>query len=179
MCRSTKSAAESAEKPSIIFIPHRLGNKLDSKPLHSAPILILDSNAVFDWLLFDDPRCSALGAAVTGESVRWIATKSMLAEADEVMDRGDLDRFAHRHETLRKARARWVHEVEEGPPPPKNVQLTCTDPDDQMFIDLAIAFAPSCLVTRDKALLALARAALAAGVVVCEPAQWQPKPLNA
>jgi len=41
-----------------------------------------------------------------------------------------------------------------------------------MFIDLAVASAPSWLVTRDRALLALRRRAAARGVVVATPEQW-------
>jgi predicted nucleic acid-binding protein len=48
----------------------------------------------------------------------------------------------------------------------------CADPDDQMFIDLAWSTAAAWLFSRDRALLDLARPALARGVRITTPALW-------
>ena len=50
--------------------------------------------------------------------------------------------------------------------------LHCSDPDDQKFIDLALALAPACLVSRDRALLKLTRRAAPRGVRVLSPERW-------
>ena len=47
--------------------------------------------------------------------------------------------------------------------------LQCRDPDDQMFIDLALAQRARWLLTRDRALLALARPAAAYGLEIAAP----------
>ena len=54
--------------------------------------------------------------------------------------------------------------------------LRCADPDDQPFIDLALAAGANWLLTRDKALLALARPSLARGLVVTTPRRWDYTP---
>jgi predicted nucleic acid-binding protein len=48
--------------------------------------------------------------------------------------------------------------------------LACTDPDDQKFLDAAFSAAADLLLTRDKALLKLARRAEAAGLLIRRPA---------
>ena len=57
-----------------------------------------------------------------------------------------------------------------GPP------LRCRDPDDQMFIDLALSARAQWLVTRDRALLVLARRARLRGVTVIRPVDWPARP---
>jgi len=53
--------------------------------------------------------------------------------------------------------------------------LRCTDPDDQKFIDFAVAHRAAWLVSRDRAVLKLKRRALAAhGVRILPPAAWAP-----
>jgi uncharacterized protein len=65
--------------------------------------------------------------------------------------------------------ALWIEpRVPPGPP------LRCSDPDDQMFIDLALSAGAQWLFTRDRALLRLARQARKRGVIVLTPADWQP-----
>ncbi|MBX3622048.1 MAG: PIN domain-containing protein [Rhizobacter sp.] len=51
------------------------------------------------------------------------------------------------------------------------IRLRCTDPDDQKFIDLAVANA-RWLVSRDRAVLKLARRAALFGLQVVSPDRW-------
>ena len=62
--------------------------------------------------------------------------------------------------------------------PPGWPRLTprCSDPDDQIFIDLAIAQGAQLLLTRDRALLKLARKAQRHGVWVATPERWAAQP---
>ena len=51
-------------------------------------------------------------------------------------------------------------------------QARCADPDDQMFLDLTYAAGVRWLVSRDAALLALARTARAWGSDIVTPWDW-------
>ena len=42
--------------------------------------LVLDTNVVLDWLLFDNPSAMLLAATITQRQVRWIATAAMRGE---------------------------------------------------------------------------------------------------
>lgn len=133
--------------------------------------VILDSNVVLDWLLFRDPVAAALGAAIRAETVRWLATAAMRSELEHVLTR--------RHFAGRPGSAgdvldgwdRWAHPWAEPPAAPLG-PLRCADPDDQKFIDLALHCRPAVLVSRDKAVLRLARRARALAVFILPPAAW-------
>jgi predicted nucleic acid-binding protein len=55
---------------------------------------------------------------------------------------------------------------------PRCLALRCTDPDDQMFVDLAHAAGARWLVSRDRAVLRLARRAAAFGIAITAPEGW-------
>ncbi len=108
---------------------------------------------------------------------RWIATAAMQEEALEVATRSV---FAGRGAALdrreRVANGFTRHAtLLAGPmprPPDTPAALRCADPDDQMFIDLALHRSAQLLLTRDKALLALAAAARARGLRILRPQDW-------
>jgi predicted nucleic acid-binding protein len=62
------------------------------------------------------------------------------------------------------------------PPRPQAGPLLCSDPDDQVFIDLALSRKVGWLLTRDRALLKLKRRAAAQGVVIAPPEHWGSSP---
>lgn len=53
--------------------------------------------------------------------------------------------------------------------------LACTDADDQKFLDAAFGAGADGLLTRDKALLQLARRAAAMGLAICTPGEALPR----
>ena len=59
-------------------------------------------------------------------------------------------------------------------PPPAPVNLRCSDPDDQVFIDLALAHRAPWLLTHDRALLRLAKRARLHGVCITQARHWRP-----
>lgn len=137
------------------------------------PGLVLDTNAVLDWLWFCDPSMHGVAAEVVAGRCRWWVTDQTCAELDHVLEhrlppRAGADRAAVRH-----AVRSWA-QVAPAPVLPRALRLPCRDPDDQVFVDLAIATRATWLVTRDRALLDLARRAAAHGVAIVSPAAWRP-----
>ena len=134
---------------------------------------VLDTNAVLDWLVFDDPGMRAGGARLHAAQARWLHTRDMLDELDDVLGRPLLLRRAGAPAQALRQRVAAASAAHGGVvPPAARCRWHCDDADDQMFVDLAAQASPCWLFTRDKALLALARAAAAAGVRIVRPADW-------
>ena len=130
---------------------------------------MLDTNVVLDWLLFADSAVAPLVEAVTAGRVRWLATTAMRDEFAHVLDRGLA--AAQRADSAALLAAWDAHVCQQAGTLPQ--ALRCTDPDDQKFIDLALAAGARWLVSRDRAVLALARPAALAGLLITPPAQWR------
>jgi len=136
------------------------------------PRVVLDTNTVLDWIVFGDAPAVRIGTAITQRTVDWLASARMLDELRAVLSRP----LPPRWEPAR-ARARtldmspMVLLCAEPQPGPGHV-LLCRDPDDQVFIDLAVQHRPALLLTRDRALLDLRRRAAAHGVTVTTSAAW-------
>lgn len=136
------------------------------------PIVVLDTNAVLDWLLFREPTMQPIARAIVDQQLNWIATAAMREELTLVLARKEMQAW---QPDLRSIEAQWAAHarmLEKPPPPPRAPR--CTDPDDQIFIDLALAHRARWLVSRDRAVLRLRRALAAYGVQVLAPPQWQP-----
>ena len=131
--------------------------------------VVLDTNVVLDWLVFADAAAGRVGDAIAGGTLQWLVTSRILQEWRSVL----LRPLAARWEEARQraltvdlsARCQLCAEV-------AVQRLVCRDPDDQVFIDLALAHAPALLLTRDRALLELRRRASAFGVTVTTPSAW-------
>ena len=136
-------------------------------------LIIIDSQSLFDWLVFHNATCTGWPAALAGPDWEWIFTSEMKAEFDFVAAKGFGARWPVDFESVASAWSSHAREVPVPPPLVVAVRLRCTDPDDQKFIDLAILAGAHTLVTRDKALLRVARKALERhGVRVCRPEVW-------
>jgi putative PIN family toxin of toxin-antitoxin system len=131
--------------------------------------VVLDTNTVLDWLVFDDPGARAVGAAVGGSALHWHVCERMLGELAQVLARPAwAERGVEIEIVLERAR-RLAHPQ----PAPAVGALRCRDADDQVFLDLAVALRARWLFTRDKDLLALATTAKQRhGLLVMPPARW-------
>jgi len=136
-------------------------------------LIVIDSQSLFDWVVFRNPACSDWAAALGGPDWEWIFTSEMKAEFDFVAAKGFGERWPVDLDALAATWSRHGRAVEAPAAPGAGDRLHCTDADDQKFIDLAIAARAHTLVTRDKALLKLARKALARhGLRICRPEAW-------
>lgn len=133
--------------------------------------LVLDTNACLDWLVFRDSGAQAVGQALAEGRVRLLSCAAMRDELSHML----------RHASL----ARWLVDADAAlaiydhhcrllpnPQPGAGQRLACSDPDDQVFIDLAVTQRAYCLLTHDRALLKLARRARSLGVRVVRPKDW-------
>ena len=139
------------------------------------PAVVLDTNAVLDWLVFKDARIAPLAEAVEVGAVRWLACTGMRDELERILSYRSLARWLPDSERVLSSFDRWVH-VCERPALAAQRALPCSDPDDQVFIDLALAQQARWLVTHDRALLKLARRARDAGVQILTPPEWARSP---
>ena len=136
-------------------------------------LIVIDSQSLFDWMVFRNPVCERWGAILGGADWKWIFTYEMKAEFDFVAAKGFGERWPIDTAALAATWSRHAREVDVPAPLGAGARLHCTDTDDQKFIDLAIAARAHTLVTRDKALLKLARKALERhGLRVCRPEIW-------
>lgn len=137
------------------------------------PNIILDTNVALDWLVFRDAKAKPLAAAITAGQVRLLSCVGARAELRHMLGHASLSGWGVDADValaLHDHHAILLHD----PPLGAAVRLRCTDPDDQVFIDLALAQRPASLLTHDRALLKLARRARIHGVQVLRPRDWPP-----
>ncbi len=124
--------------------------------------VVLDTNVVLDIFLFDDAAAKPLKPALEAGNLRWLATQHMRNELERVLDYEHLvPRMAFYEVTAADILAafdRHANLVEVAP----RVTAVCKDPDDQCFIDLAVAH-QALLLSKDKAVLSMKKRLLALG----------------
>jgi predicted nucleic acid-binding protein len=132
----------------------------------------LDTNVVLDLWVFRQPTTLALVAGIESGRLRWVASPAMLAELKTVLERPIHARWPQSSErALTFSFESHVTTVAD-PAVGAASRLHCSDPGDQKFIDLALARPVAALLTRDRALLRLARRARTRGVIVSPPEAW-------
>ena len=135
----------------------------------AAPLVVLDTNVVLDWLVFRDPRVAALAAPLEAGALRWISCPAMRRELAHMLGHRSLARWAPDAEAALAAHDRHARLV---PDPTPAHRPRCSDADDQVFVDLALALPARWLLSHDRALLKLARRMRSAGVDVLTPMAW-------
>jgi putative PIN family toxin of toxin-antitoxin system len=127
--------------------------------------VVLDTNIVLDLLVFSDPASLPLLQALQAGSLQWLATTAMRDELLRVLDYPQIaPRLAYYRLTRDGLMAQFDQQARLVDAAP-GVHLRCTDPDDQKFIDLAVAHR-ALLLSKDQAVLRMAKRLLAVGVRV-------------
>jgi uncharacterized protein len=139
----------------------------------TCPVVVLDTHVVLDGWWFVDPRARELVLAIEAGHLAWQATPDMRAELVDVLGRSP---FAARSGLVSAALAAFDRWARPRPAPRPVNAPCCTDPDDQMFIDLAIDAGARWLFSRDRAVTSLARALAYRGCVVLAPEAWAANP---
>ncbi len=131
-------------------------------------LLVLDTNIVLDLWWFEDPRAEPLLDDLQAHRVRWLATEAMRDELQRVLTYPHLTRRPRRREQDPLAEFdRHASRV----PPAARAPYVCKDPDDQKFIDLAVAHTAT-LLSKDAQVLTMARRLQRLGVPVTST--WEP-----
>lgn len=116
--------------------------------------VVLDTNIVLDLFIFQDPATQVLRSALDSGHLQWLATPDMREELLRVLDYPQLQpRLAFYRLTDEQVMAAFDARVILCPAAAK-APCTCKDPDDQKFIDLAVAH-QAVLMSKDKAVLAM------------------------
>ena len=140
-------------------------------PEKAIPRIVIDTNVCLDLFVFKDPRWGALLAALESGAVEAITRSDCRDEYNIVLhyphlplDEASRPLAAARFDALIKVVA----------PPESGVRLpVCTDRDDQKFLELARDAQADVLITKDKALLKLAKRLTRAGMFrVIVPEAW-------
>ena len=123
--------------------------------MESGPnLVILDTNIVLDTFVFNDPAAQPLKVALQSGALLWIATPPMRDELERVLTYPKIaKRMAYYQLQATDVLAqfdRWVQILEVAAKAP----VVCKDPDDQKFIDLAVAHRAR-LLSKDNAVLCM------------------------
>ena len=137
---------------------------------------ILDTNIWLDWFVFEQTADSPVAQLKryiehgSDSRQRIVMSQAMWDEWVDVLARPQFAIDAQRQALIlaqTRALVQWV----ETPPTPLH-RIRCTDRDDQVFIDVALACRVDWLISKDRHLLRLHNRARQWGVRVVTPQDW-------
>ncbi len=138
--------------------------------------IVLDTNVCLDLFVFNDPRWAALLAALKDGSIEAVTREDCRTEWLVVLT---YPRLPLDSESRARSAAQFDALITCIPPLPGAPALArlpiCSDPDDQKFLELARDAQAATLITKDKALLKLARKTAGSGLFrIIRPEAWMP-----
>src|SRR5438876_5710891 len=129
---------------------------------------VLDTNVWLDWLVFDDPSTAPIKAAVDAGRAEVFIDAACEAELERALGYDLGKRTVDTAACIAECR-RVARRIESSVPEAEGARLpACRDPDDQKFLEAALAAHAGFLVTKDRALLDLARRPLSFRIVTPE-----------
>ena len=136
--------------------------------------IVLDTNVCLDLFVFRDPRWVRLDAALRAGSIDAVTRADCRTEWLIVLEYPHLPLDAASRQTSRAEFDALIRCLPEASRDQSPVKLPlCRDPDDQKFLELARDASAAVLLTKDKALLRLARWTRRAGMfAILPPEAW-------
>jgi putative PIN family toxin of toxin-antitoxin system len=141
------------------------------------PRVVLDTNVALDLFVFRDAGCRHLLAALQAGVVQAVVNEACRAEWLGVLSYPALDLPQTTQHEAAAAFDQWVRLLPVPLLAPRtDVTLPrCADPDDQKFLELALATQAQWLLSKDKAVLQLARRTAREGwFQILTPSAWLP-----
>lgn len=133
------------------------------KPVFPRRPIVLDTNIILDVFVFSDAATAPLKKALDADELDWLATQPMRDELSRVLGYPQImQRLAFYKLTAADVLGQFDQRARIVDLAPK-AGVTCSDADDQKFIDLAVAH-QALLLSKDKAVISMAKRLLAQGI---------------
>ncbi len=133
--------------------------------------VVLDTNVLLDLWLFEDPRFDGIAALLARQQARWLSTLEMREEFRRVLDYEHLARKRHARGLNVESLLQLFDRHSQLCSPAPKAPYVCKDPDDQKFIDLAVAHQAT-LYSKDKYVLALKNRLARLNIEVRHSHEW-------
>ncbi len=122
------------------------------------PRLVLDTNVWLDWLVFDDPGIARIRDSATAGRIEIYIDAVCEEELARVLARGFAKRTLDaKAQAACIAQCRRIARRIDTIAAPAGALPVCRDPDDQKFLEAALAAKADFLITKDRELLALGK----------------------
>ena len=127
--------------------------------------IVLDTNIVLDAFLFNDPAAEPVRQALAKQKLDWLATQPMRDELVRVLAYPKIAaRLAFSKRTLNDVLTKFDQHARLVDIAPK-ASVTCSDSDDQKFIDLAVQHR-ALLLSKDRDVLSMKKRLAGQGITV-------------
>ena len=136
---------------------------MGSDPNSRVRPVVIDTNIVLDMLVFHDAGTEPLKKALADKRIQWLATAAMREELVRVLGYPKIKMRLDTHQTTVQQVLRQFDSQVHIRPEASRAPLRCQDPDDQKFLDLAVAHKAT-LLSKDRALLCLRKRLFALSV---------------
>ena len=141
----------------------------------SAPRIVLDTNVCLDLWLFADPACADVLAAMRSGAIHAVTRADCHAEWQRVLHYPQLPIDDRSRPVVAAAFSAQVELLTDADGVPAEAARLprCADPDDQKFMELALASGARWLLSKDRELLKLdRRAQVVGGFSILLPQAW-------
>jgi len=140
-------------------------------------IIVIDTNVCLDLFVFRDARWKALLAALRERTVQAVTREDCRMEWLAVLEYRHLPLDAQSRPLAAAEFDALITCIAPSLSPRSDIRLpVCSDRDDQKFLELARDAHAQVLITKDKALLKLAKRTLRAGLFhIIPPERWTPE----